>query len=264
MKERKTNEVFATELGDYLDNLLSTSLTPDYPNALNGMQLENEGPIQKLAAAVDFSQKTIAGAVAANANMLLVHHGMFWGSPEKFVGASYKRLRVLLDSDVAVYASHLPLDRHSKFGNNVLLAKELGLNPTGEFAQYQGIAIGVSGEATLFTQELFGRAKRFAAKHSGNAVATAFQVKRKTKRWAICTGAGASAKTLAEATAAGIDTLVVGEGPHWTSIAAEESDLVIIYAGHYATETLGVQALARHVSETFGIGWEFIAAPTGL
>jgi putative NIF3 family GTP cyclohydrolase 1 type 2 len=85
-----------------------------------------------------------------------------------------------------------------------------------------------------------------------------------TRRWAICTGAGAGQDTLREATASRIDTLIVGEGPHWTAIDAEEAGLTVIYAGHYATETLGVQALAEHVGRAFDLPWVFVDAPTGL
>jgi putative NIF3 family GTP cyclohydrolase 1 type 2 len=87
---------------------------------------------------------------------------------------------------------------------------------------------------------------------------------RKTKRWAICTGAGAAADTLKEATERGVDTLIVGEGPHWTAVHADENDIVIIYAGHYATETLGVRALAQHIGNRFNLPWHFVSAPTGL
>jgi putative NIF3 family GTP cyclohydrolase 1 type 2 len=87
---------------------------------------------------------------------------------------------------------------------------------------------------------------------------------RRTKTWGICSGAGASADTLSEAIAEGIDTIIVGEGPHWTAVSAEEHGIAIIYAGHYATETLGVRALAKHLGEKFGLPWTFVSAPTGL
>jgi putative NIF3 family GTP cyclohydrolase 1 type 2 len=95
-------------------------------------------------------------------------------------------------------------------------------------------------------------------------VVTPIEPGRLTRQWAICTGAGAGVETLREAAARGIDTLIVGEGPHWTAVDGPEAGLVIIYAGHYATETLGVRALAAQVSDRFGIPHEFINAPTGL
>ena len=134
------------ELASYADGLLDTRSTPDYPGALNGLQLENRSQITAVAAAVDFSTRAINRAISNNANLLLVHHGMFWGAPSPFVGPSYRRFRLLIEHDIAVYSSHLPLDRHPGFGNNVLLARELGLEPSGAFAAYEETLIGVSGE----------------------------------------------------------------------------------------------------------------------
>jgi dinuclear metal center YbgI/SA1388 family protein len=252
------------DIADYLDGFLGTESTPDYPNALNGLQLENRSEIRGIAAAVDFSSRAIEAAIAASANLLLVHHGMFWGGATRIQGPTYARLRKLLDSDIAVYSSHLPLDRHPDIGNNVLLARTLGLEPSEPFAKFENIHIGVSGRCDLDTSRLVTRAEKFASEHGGSARHSAFEISRKTRRWAICTGAGASADTLQEAGELGIDTLIVGEGPHWTAVHAEENGLVIIYAGHYATETLGVSALAEMLSRKYDLPYTFISAPTGL
>lgn len=248
----------------YLDDLLRTAETPDYPNALNGIQLANRGPIRRVAAAVDFSRRTIEGAIAADANLLLVHHGMFWGGVQPLRGALYERLALLMHHDIAVYSSHLPLDAHPVVGNNALLAAALGLKPESGFARYQGLEIGVQGSANISTETIALRARSFAAEHGGQAVATPIEAGRLTRRWAICTGAGAGTDTLREAAAAGIDTLIVGEGPHWTAVDGPETGMVIIYAGHYATETLGVRALAAQMSDRFSIPHVFVEAPTGL
>jgi dinuclear metal center YbgI/SA1388 family protein len=252
------------EIVAYLDTLLEISTVPDYPGAVNGLQLANRADIRKVAASVDFSSRSVSLAIEAKANLLIVHHGMFWGGVKPITGSAYARLRMLIDNDVAVYASHLPLDRHALFGNNVLLSHVLGLAPSGEFARYKGTAIGVTGEAGVLTTSIVEKAKQFAHRHGGDVVATPFSQNRQTNRWAICTGAGASAETLQEATTAGIDTLIVGEGPHWTAVEAEDLDIVIIYAGHYATETLGVAALAEHVAQKYDLEWTMIHAPTGL
>jgi putative NIF3 family GTP cyclohydrolase 1 type 2 len=193
-----------------------------------------------------------------------VHHGMFWSGLERITGPAYGRLRTLVEADVAVYASHLPLDWHPEVGNNILLAKELGLEPTGPFARYGAGYVGLRGESNIDTEVLLARARKFAQREGGDALASSFAKGRVTQRWAMCTGAGASADTLREANALRIDTMIVGEGPHWTAVHAEENDLVIIYAGHYATETLGVRALAKHLAERFDVPWQFISAPTGL
>jgi dinuclear metal center YbgI/SA1388 family protein len=259
--------VSSTALGsiaEYLDDLLRIAELPDYPNALNGVQLANRGQITRVAASVDISRRVIDQTIQLDANLLIVHHGMFWGGLQPLRGSQYERVRLLLENDIAVYSAHLPLDAHPEVGNNHLLAGELGLTPTGGFAEYHGLAIGVCGETRVSTTALTERAQAFAAKHGGIVRATPIDAGRMTTRWAICTGAGASASTLAEASAAGIDTLIVGEGPHWTAVDAPEAGMVIIYAGHYATETLGVRALAERVADRFGISWSFVEAPTGL
>lgn len=251
------------EFADYADSLLETATTPDYSGALNGLQLENRSEIRGIVAAVDFSTRGINGAIATGANLLVVHHGMFWDAPALIQGSSYRRLRLLIENDIAVYSSHLPLDRHPTLGNNVLLAKKLGLKPTGTFAGFQGVSIGVSGESQFETAMLVEQAREFAKSCGSELRTTPIGSSRQTKRWGICTG-GASTETLKEAREMKIDTVIVGEGPHWTAVYAEENELAIIYAGHYATETLGVRALAEHLGAKFGIPSSFLSAPTGL
>lgn len=252
------------EVVRYLDELLETAVTPDYPNALNGLQLANGGAVSKVAAAVDFSSRAVLSAINEGADLLLVHHGMFWSGLEPVRGTAYDRIRQLIAGDVAVYSSHLPLDRHERVGNNVLLAAELGLEPSGGFARFQTIDIGVRGEADIDTSELAARAAVFAKTHGGDLRTTPIPHGHRTRHWAICTGGGASAETLREAAEREIDTLIVGEGAHWTAVHAGDSGLVILYAGHYATETLGVRALAQNVSDRFSIPWTFLQHPTGL
>jgi len=253
------------QIVEFLDEVLLTSTTPDYPTALNGLQLSNKGLVTKVAAAVDFSSKAIKAAITEKANLLIVHHGMFWAGVQPIVGTYYTRLRDLLDADIAVYASHLPLDRHPQLGNNTLLARTLGLEPSGEFAHFKDIFVGLQGASDVVTSTLVERARLFSQSNGGKTIVTpGVDANQRTRRWAICTGAGASAETLAEATQQGIDTLIVGEGPHWTAVEALERGITIIYIGHYASETLGVQALAVEVSHRFDLEWTNISAPTGL
>ncbi|HCX30855.1 MAG TPA: Nif3-like dinuclear metal center hexameric protein [Blastocatellia bacterium] len=262
---RDNVSVALNEIVSYLDELLQSSTTPDYPGAVNGLQLSNRGQVTKVAAAVDFSNDTVSAAIAEQANLLIVHHGMFWSDRQPIVGNSYTRLRQLLDADVAVYASHLPLDRHPELGNNVLLAKHLELQLGGQFARFKEIFIGVRGETEIATSRLVERARAFSREHGGETITAGFvDGNRKTRRWAICTGAGASAETLAEAASERIDTLIVGEGPHWTAIEARDRDLVVIYVGHYASETLGIYALGDDLSQRFRLPAVRISKPTGL
>lgn len=248
----------------HLDALLEIATTPDYPPALNGLQVGHRGPVAKVAAAVDCSQRTIDAAVKEGANLLLVHHGLFWSGLQPIVGAHAARLRALFNADLALYSAHLPLDAHPTFGNSALLAAALHLDASAGFALYQNIHCGVRGESDLSTSELIERVRAWAAPLGHHTVASQLPAKHRTRRWAICSGAGAQVETLREAYASGVDTLIVGEGPHWSAVEAEERGLVIIYAGHYATETLGVRALATHVAATFGLPWTFVHAPTGL
>lgn len=256
--------VTARVLADHLDALLRVREIPDYPGALNGLQCDHEGPVRRIGAAVDFSLRCVEAAAARGVNFLVVHHGMFWGGTQPLTGAAFRRVRLLFAHDMAVYSAHLPLDAHPSYGNNVLLAHALGLEPAGGFASYEGTAVGVAGEADMETAGLLAAADRFARAHGGTARASAFDAGRRTRRWGVCTGAGASSTTLREARAAGLDTLITGEGPHHTAVEAPEAGLVVIYAGHYATETLGVRALGEHLAATFGVPAEYIAAPTGL
>ncbi|MEJ7812469.1 MAG: Nif3-like dinuclear metal center hexameric protein [Gemmatimonadaceae bacterium] len=247
-----------------LDTLLRIGEIADYPNALNGVQVHTDREITRVAAAVDARERTIRAAVDAEAQLLIVHHGLFWGGVRPLRGPHLRRVRALLDGDLALYSAHLPLDAHPGIGNNVLLARTLGLEPTGAFAHARGTDIGVTGSATLPMAALIERARTFAAGYGGGVRVSHDPGDRMTGRWGVCTGAGASSENLAESAELGLNTLITGEGPHHTAIEAEELDIIVIYAGHYATETLGVQALARHVSETFGVPWCFLDAPTTL
>jgi dinuclear metal center YbgI/SA1388 family protein len=251
-------------IAEHADTLLRVRDIPDYPNALNGVQLVNGAAITHIAASVDVSRTVIDRTIEVGANLLLVHHGMFWGGTQPIRGTFYDRLKRLLEHDIAVYSAHLPLDAHAEIGNNVLLARELGLTPSGGFATFRGTTIGVRGDASIETAVLVERARGFARTQGGDVRTTPIVEGRTTRRWAICTGAGASAETLAEAVATEVDTLIVGEGPHWTAVDAPDHGIAIIYAGHYATETLGVRALATRLGSVVELRWSFIDSPTGL
>jgi dinuclear metal center YbgI/SA1388 family protein len=254
----------AQSIAARLDVLLRTTEIPDYPGALNGLQITSRRDVRRIATAVDFSSFTVDETIRAGADLLLVHHGMFWGGAQPLIGPAYERMAKLIANDVAVYSSHLPLDLHPEIGNNVLLAHRLGLTPTGGFARYKTIEVGVSGTSSVSTSALVDRARALASEFGGNAVVTPCGPDRITRRWGICTGAGADTDTIREALERGIDTMIVGEGPHHTAVQARDHGLVIIYAGHYATETLGVRALGERIAGELGIESRFIEAPTGL
>jgi dinuclear metal center YbgI/SA1388 family protein len=254
----------AQSIAARLDVLLRTAEVPDYPGALNGLQITSRRDVRRIATAVDFSSFTVDETIRVGADLLLVHHGMCWGGAQPLIGPVYERMAKLIEHDVAVYSSHLPLDLHSEIGNNVLLAQRLGLTPSAGFARYKTIEVGLSGTSAVSTSTLVGGARALASEFGGNAIVTPFASDRVTRHWGICTGAGADTDTIREALERGIDTMIVGEGPHHTAVQARDHGLVIIYAGHYATETLGVRALGERIASELGIEARFIEAPTGL
>lgn len=252
------------ELASFLDTTLDVAAIPDYPNAVNGVQVANFGAINGVATAVDFSTDSVNGAINCGARLLLVHHGMFWGGVQPLTGHRHSRLWALLTHDVAVYSAHLPLDVHPEFGNNALLARRLGLEASSGFARYKTIDVGLSGVSNIPTRLLAERAGALAGEFAGKLVSTAFAPDRLTRAWGVCTGAGADSDTLREASERGLDTLIVGEGPHHTAVEARELGIVVLYAGHYATETLGVRALGEALAQRFKISSTFVDNPTGL
>lgn len=246
------------ELVGYLDEYLRLDEIPDYPRAYNGLQVENSGKVTRVATAVDASEATILEAVRRGCDLLLVHHGLFWDGEQRVTGRRYRRLRPLFEADVAVYAAHLPLDLHPEVGNNVVLARELGITLEGEFGSYQGVAIGVWGTLELSREALAARLDETL----GGRVHLIPGGGERIVRVGVLTGAGGS--TIGDALAAGLDALVTGEGAHHTYFDAMEGGLNVYYGGHYATETWGVRALGAHLAERFGLPVEFIDHPTGL
>lgn len=245
-------------LTSYLDEYLHIGDVPDEANALNGLQVENSGTVRRLVAAVDACQATIDAAAASDADLLLVHHGLFWNGLEPVTGRHARRLKRLFAADVAVYAAHIPLDCHPEVGNNVVLADMLGLKGIAWFGDYRGIPIGVMGHVTETRGALIQRLEARLGVRPHVIPAGPTQI----DRVGIITGGGGG--MIRQARDAGADTYVTGEGAHYTHFDAEEWGLNVIYAGHYATETVGVKALAAHIAKRFDLSWDFVDHPTGL
>ena len=258
-----TVAVLLHDLVAALDIELRTAAIPDYAGALNGLQVANDGRVSQVAVAVDASMAAVTEATRRKADLLIVHHGLFWNGAQPIVGARYQKYHALLHHNIAVYSTHLPLDAHPVLGNNVQLAAALGLTPTSGFGRYANIDIAVAGDCDEDSATLVDRVRVFSARYGGSVRTSLPARERRTRRWAIVTGGGASTDTLREARERGIDTLIVGEGPHHTTVDAQEQDLLVIYAGHYATETLGVQALGSWLETRFGLPWSFLHLPTG-
>ena len=175
-----------------------------------------------------------------------------------WTGNRYRLLRLLLDNNVAVYSSHLPLDAHPRLGNNAQLCRALGIRSPKPFFVERGQAIGLRGELNLTRAQL---ARRLAKATGNEPTVLPGGAARCHKIGVVTGGAGAEMKTAADE---GVDTFITGEGPHWTFALAEDLGLNVFYGGHYATETFGVKALSEHLSKKFRLPWTFIDHPTGL
>ena len=239
--------VDTVELVAYLDEFLGLAGIPDYPNAVNGLQLANRGTVGRIAAAVDGSERALREASRRGCDLLLVHHGLLWSGNQPVTGRRYRKLAVAFEADLAVYSAHLPLDVHPEIGNNVLLARALGIELAGEFGDYRGLPVGRWGRLELMREVLTARLDALR----GQRVRVVAGGPDVTQRVGVVTGGGGD--LIEAAVAAGLDTLVTGEGAHHTYFDAEEGGINVLFGGHYATETFGVRALAEHVGARFGL-----------
>jgi dinuclear metal center YbgI/SA1388 family protein len=236
------------------DRILHPESIDDYPGAHNGLQVENAGTVRRVLAAVDSGLPVLRKAAAHGpGSLLVVHHGLFWSGVQMVAGLWREKLDLLRAADLAVYASHLPLDAHGTLGNNVLLAKASGLRGLRPF-----LGFGRSGSFAGSRGELV---KRVAAATGRTPLVCAAGPARPRRVGVVTGGAG---DLVDKAAAAGVDTFITGEGPQWSWVRAEELGLNVIYAGHYATETFGVRALAAHLAKKFRLPWSFVDHPVPL
>jgi dinuclear metal center YbgI/SA1388 family protein len=242
----------------YCDELLRTGEIIDYEGAVNGLQVENSGQVTRIAAVVDATVATVGMAAESGADLIIAHHGLFWGASHPWTGRRYELLKLLLNHDISIYSSHLPLDMHPKLGNNIQLARALGLGKTVPFFISKGQMIGLKSQAKIEREELTSRLEASL----GGRVTVLPGGPAECRRIGIVTG-GAGAE-VAKAAAEGVDTFITGEGPHWSYALAEDLGVNVLYGGHYATETFGVKALAAHLSDKFHVPWGFLDHPTGL
>jgi dinuclear metal center YbgI/SA1388 family protein len=243
---------------NHCDQLLRTKTIGDYDGAANGLQMENHGGVRRIAAAVDASLATVKLAVEAKADLLIVHHGLFWSPRQPWTGKNHELLQLLVENNIAIYSSHLPLDAHPKLGNNAQLCAALGLKNLKPFFASHGQTIGFKAQTKISRAELAAKLE-FATGAKPRIIPGGKNICKKIG--VVTGGAGGDLKLAA---AGGVDTFITGEGPHWTFAVAEELGLNVFYGGHYATETFGVKALALHLSKKFKVPWEFLDHPTGL
>lgn len=242
----------------YCDRLLRNRQFNDWPESVNGLQVENRGHVTRIAAAVDASLATVRMAVAAEADFLLVHHGLFWDARHPWIGRRYQMLHLLVERNLAVYSSHLPLDAHPRLGNNAQICAALGFKRLEPFYCEKEQPIGFKTSARMARDELAARLEALVGA-APVVVPGGAEVCRKIG--VVSGGAGDHLRRVADE---GVDTYITGEGPHYSYALAEELGLNVFYAGHYATETFGVKALAEHLALKFGVPWQFLDHPTGL
>lgn len=247
-----------SEIIDYTDKYLRVREIEDWPNALNGLQIENSGKVTKIGAAVDVSTRVLTKAAKKDVDLLIVHHGLFWPGLRSISGALHRQIRSAFENDIALYSAHLPLDLHPVAGNNAQLAVALGLKSTKPFFEEKGALIGLRVKVASSRDDLVRKLRKVLG---GSVKAFNFGAKTTSNIGIVTGGAGAEIYRVAEDN---IDTFITGEAPHWAAVAAEELGMNLILGGHYATETFGVKALAAHLSKNFGVPFEFIDCPTGL
>lgn len=235
----------------YADALLDLPAFKDYGPM--GMQVVGAEEVGKLACGVSASRELFERAAAAGAQLVLVHHGLFWNSEPRVVDRRMKgRLQALFESDLTLAAYHLALDAHPEVGNNALLARELGVVVERPFAE---IGVGGQLEEPEPIEAFAGRVREAL----GREPLVFAEGPETIERVAIVTGGGGH--SLADAALAGYDVFLTGEPEEPTLHAARELGIHFVAAGHYATERLGVQALAARLADRFGLEWEFVELP---
>lgn len=247
-----------TDLVTYLDEYLQIRTIEDASN--NGLQVEGADEVERVAFAVDASLASFEAARAAQAQMLVVHHGLFWSKPLMVTGAHRQRLVQLFEGNLSLYAAHLPLDFHAEVGNNATLARWLQLEETAPFGDYKGQPPGFAGR--LPGPLTLGQFVQRVETALGEPTIRTWDFGPETvQRVGIISGGAAF--LLDQAWEAGIDTYLTGEMSHSAYHQAREWGLNVVFAGHYATETAGVQTLADHLAQQFGLETRFLDLPTG-
>lgn len=248
------------ELDRYFRSFLEIDSLEGTDISLNGIQVENRGDIKKIAFAVDACQEVFNRAAAAGAQMVFVHHGLFWGHEQKITGAHYNRISTLIKNDMALYAVHLPLDIHPELGNNVALARIAGLRNLQPFGTFRGIKVGVKGE--FETETTMAQVLDRASIDRNEILALYPFGKKHCRTGAVITGGGES--DIMQAVDEDIDLFITGDAAHVVYHTALENRINMVSAGHYRTEIYGVRNVAEKVSRELGLETIFIDVPTGL
>ena len=260
---RKEKTMTLTELDAYFNGFLHKEDFAADPSR-NGIQIENSAPaakqITKVAFAVDACEATARRAAQAGAGLLFVHHGLFWGGCQPITGTHYRRIKAFLDADLALYASHIPLDANALVGNNYGIAARLELQDVTPFGSWRGMKLGAIGRlpAPVTLSELEKR----LFPHGERALHILPFGKPLVQKVAVISGG--AGEDFAQAVEAGADVFITGEVGHEEYHPIEESGINVIAGGHYQTETVGVQLVQQKLAADCGIETVFIDLPTGL
>ena len=252
-----------SELSAWLNRRLETGKYAGKDPSWNGLQAgDARAPVQTAAFAVDACLESIRRAAEAGADILIVHHGFFWGEPVPLTGSHYGRVKTLFDAGIALYAAHIPLDAHPEIGHNACIARAVGLTPESlrPFGEWRGMTIGLCGD---FPEE--ENLDRVLAKLFPDGAQPAHILPfgpEKTRSAGIVSGGGGS--DLEQAVKAGLDLFITGEIGHEQYHLALESGISVIAGGHYQTETFGLKALEREIAAELNLRTVFLDVPTGL
>ena len=240
-------------MAEFLDRELNVAAFPD--DSHNGLQVQNSGAVQCVVAGVDASMAFFEKAAARKAALLVCHHGLSWGdSFKRITGLNYRRLKYLLDRDMALYACHLPLDAHPRLGNNAQICRALGLRGVRPFGRYHGVAIGFRGALPRpMAYAAFKTRVRAPFGHTLDAMDFG-----KSSVRTVAVVSGGAAEEVAEAGESGIDVYISGEPKLMAWHLAQEYGIHAIFAGHYATEVFGVKAVANLLAARFHVRAEFV------
>ena len=251
------------ELDTYFNTFLTKELFAADPSR-NGIQIANSAPdhkpITKVAFAVDACESSAKRATQAGAQLLFVHHGLFWGDCQTITGIHYRRIKAFLDADLALYASHIPLDANAEIGNNFGLAARIGLQDVRPFGNWRGMSIGAIG--TLPKSVPIDELERKLFPNGERAIHLFPFGKKDIRTVAIISGGAGD--DFEQAVAAGADAYITGEVGHETFHPIAESGINVIAGGHYQTETVGVNLVRAKLERDCGLETVFIDLPTRL
>lgn len=245
------------KLDEYLRRILKINEISDI--SMNGLQIGNqEQNIDHIALAVDASLQTMIQAKEHKADLLLVHHGLFWGKPFALAGPDYQKVELLVKNNIGLYAVHLPLDLHFPLGNNYQIASHMELKNIVQFGNYHGTLLGYGGETEWSMDKIVKKCEQLSS-----TVKKLFFNDRPVKKIAIVSGKGGF-DILEDYIASDYDLLITGELEHSLYNAIADHQINVIGLGHYESEKYGVIALGDHLKKNLGLNCFFLEQKTGF